>query len=103
MSTLVQFSIFPVDKGDSLSNYVKDAVKIIAESGLTYKLGPMGTSIEGDWQDIIKVITQCFDQIKKESKRVYMTLSVDYRKDNTNRITGKIASIEEKLGYEIQK
>ena len=46
MGLLINFSIFPVDRDESLSPYVARAVKIIKDSGLPYKLGPMGTSIE---------------------------------------------------------
>ncbi len=34
MSVIINFSIFPLDKGESLSNYVARAIKIIDESGL---------------------------------------------------------------------
>jgi uncharacterized protein YqgV (UPF0045/DUF77 family) len=44
MSVIVEFSIFPMDKGESLSAYVARALKIIQDSGLPYELrkGPSG-------------------------------------------------------------
>ncbi|MBM4315031.1 MAG: thiamine-binding protein, partial [Deltaproteobacteria bacterium] len=41
MSVLIHFSIFPTDKGTSVSPYVAKSLRIIRESGLPYKLGPM--------------------------------------------------------------
>jgi uncharacterized protein (TIGR00106 family) len=102
MSILAQFSIFPLDKGDSLSAYVSRAVGIIEKSGLAYKLGPMGTSIEGDWDAILGVITECLEAMSEESDRVYMVFTADCRKGRDNRITGKVESIKEKLGHAIK-
>ena len=36
MSVIVEFSIFPLDKGESLSPYVARALNKIQESGLPY-------------------------------------------------------------------
>ncbi len=94
MSILVDFSIFPIDKGESVSPYVAKAVSLIKESGLAYDLSSMGTSIEGEWEEIVEVITRCLEELKKESNRIYMTLKADYRKGYAGRIIGKIKSVE---------
>ncbi len=98
MSVIVDFSIFPVDKESSVSPYVAKAVKIIRESGLDHQTGPMGTCIEGEWEDVMRVVSRCFEKIKEDSSRIYMTLKVDYRRGYSGRLTGKVKSIEEKLG-----
>src|SRR6266566_4594705 len=41
---LAEFSIWPMDKGESVSEYVARAIDIVDRSGLPYKLGPLGTS-----------------------------------------------------------
>jgi len=97
MSTLINFSIFPLDKGESVSLYVSRALKIIRDSGLDYKLNPMGTSIEGEWDEVMVVVSRCFEALKKDSDRMYMTISVDYRKGKSGRIESKVKSIEAKL------
>jgi hypothetical protein len=38
MSVIIEFSIFPMDKGESLSPYVARALKMIQDSGLPYEL-----------------------------------------------------------------
>ena len=38
MSVIIDFAIFPMDKGESLSPYVARAIKVINESGLPHKL-----------------------------------------------------------------
>ncbi len=45
--TLMEFSMIPLDKGASFSEYVARILKIVDESGLDYQLNPMGTVVEG--------------------------------------------------------
>ncbi len=97
MSVIVDFSIFPLDKGVSLSAYVARALKIIQESGLPYRLGPMGTSVEGEWDEVVGLVQACFEALKKDCDRVYMALKIDYRKGPSGRIEGKVKSVQNKL------
>jgi len=97
MSVLIDFSIFPTDKGESVSPYVSRVVKIIRNSGLPNKLGPMSTSVEGGWNEVMVVVSRCFEELKRDCGRVYMTLNADYRKGTSGRIESKVKSIEEKL------
>jgi uncharacterized protein (TIGR00106 family) len=97
MSLLIDFSIFPVDKGTSVSAYVARVVRIIKESGLDYELGPMGTSIEGEWDQVMAVVGKSFNELEKDCDRVYMTIKADYRKGVSGRIESKIRAVEGKL------
>jgi len=99
MSVLIHFSIFPTDKKTASSSpYVAKAVRIIRDSGLPYKLGPMSTAVEGEtWEEVMTVVEKCFKELRKDSGRIYMTLQMDYREGAVNRIEGKIKSVEAKL------
>lgn len=97
MSVLIDFSIFPVDKGASVSPYVARAVGIIKQSGLNYSLGAMGTSIEGEWQEVMAVINRCFEALQTDCDRIYCTIKADYRKAARHRLQGKVRSVEAKL------
>jgi uncharacterized protein (TIGR00106 family) len=97
MSTIVHLSIFPVDKGAHLSAYVARAVDIIRESGLPYQLGPMGTSIEGEWSAVMGVVDRCFEELKKDCDRIVVHLKADYKRDADGRMAAKVASVEEKM------
>ena len=96
MSVLIDFSIFPIGKNESVSPYVSRVVNIIENSGLAYELGPMGTAVEGEWEEILTVVTACLNELKKDCNRIYMNLKVDYRKDGTNRIENKVKSVARK-------
>jgi uncharacterized protein (TIGR00106 family) len=97
MSVLIDFSIFPTGKGESISPYVARAVTIIRKSGLDYTFGPMGTSIEGEWDQVMGVVNSCFEELKKDCSRIYMTIKADYRKDKDGRLEGKVKSVQEKI------
>jgi uncharacterized protein (TIGR00106 family) len=97
MSVLIDLSMFPVDKGESVSAFVARAVKVIRESGLPHRVGPMGTTIEGEWEETIGLVGRCLEELKKDCNRIYMTLKVDYRKGPGGRIEAKVKSLGHKL------
>jgi uncharacterized protein (TIGR00106 family) len=97
MSVIVDFAIFPMDKGESLSPYVARAIKIINESGLPHKLHPMGSCIEGEWEEVIGVVTRCLKEMEKDCNRINVNFKADYRKSEPGRMDRKIESVESKL------
>lgn len=99
---VVEFSIMPVGKGESLSGDVAEAIRLVAESGLAYRVGPMSTAVEGDWEEAMGLIKRCRDKMLQKAHRVYMVIKIDDRKDATGRLTGKIKSVEEKLGKSLK-
>ena len=97
MSVIVEFSIFPMDKGESLSPYVARALKTIQDSGLPYELNPMGTCVEGEWKEVVSLVDHCFEELQKDCNRINLSLKADYRKGPPGRMKGKVASVKEKL------
>jgi len=49
---LVQFSIVPLGTGESVSQSVAEVIRIVDESGLPYRTNPMGTVVEGEWDEL---------------------------------------------------
>lgn len=96
MSVIIDLTIFPMDKeGNSLSPYVARVVEIIKDSGLPFELGPMGTSIEGEWEEVMGVIDLCYHELEKDSDRIYLTLKADSKKHRKNGIISKVRSVKE--------
>lgn len=101
---IVQLTMFPTSKrGDSASEDVARVIDIIDKSGLTYRAGPMSTSIEGRWNEVMAVINKARLMLRKKHSRVYIIITIDDRKGAKNRLTGKIKSIENRLGREVRK
>ena len=97
MSTLAELSIFPLDKGQSVGQYVTRAVEVIDRSGLRYQLGPLGTCIEGEFAEVMAVIAQCHAALSADCDRVYCVIKLDTRKGHENMMEGKVRSVEEKM------
>ncbi len=100
---LLEFTIIPLDKGMHFSPYVARMTDIIEKSGLPCKLTPMSTVIEGDWDECMALVKACRDEIAKDSMRISIHISIDDSIGATGRLEGKIKSVEEKLGREVNK
>ena len=100
---LLEFSMYPTDKGESVSEYVARSIDIIDRSGLSYQLTPMGTIIEGEYDEVMRVVKECFDLMSSDCVRVAVNLKIDYRKGKSGRLSSKIESVEKRLGREVRK
>ncbi len=100
MSTILNFAIFPTDKGDKgSSEYVSKVLKMIDESGVPYKLNPMGTSIETDTlEEALDIVNKSYKVLEPYANRVYSAITIDIRKGRENGMKKKIESIENKIG-----
>ncbi|HEX2867101.1 MAG TPA: MTH1187 family thiamine-binding protein [Ignavibacteriales bacterium] len=98
---LLEFSMSPTDKGESLSSYVAKILNYIDESGVKYKLTPMGTILEGEWDDVMGVVTGCFKLMQQDSRRISLNLKVDYRAGETSRMGSKIEKVEKILNKKL--
>ena len=100
---LLEFSMSPFGKGESLSPYVSRLLNVIDQSGVRYKLTPMGTILEGEWEDVMQVVTNCFKELENDCNRISTNIRIDYRKGSNSRMLQKINSIESKLNKELSK
>ena len=95
---LLEFSMSPFDKGASLSEYVARSIDIVDKSGLPYQLTPMGTIVEGEWEEVMALVNACFQTMRQDCDRISTSIKIDYRAGNSGRLKSKIRSIESKLG-----
>jgi len=99
---LAEFAMFPTDKGESVSKYVSQVIDAIDKSGITYQLTPMGTILEGTWDEVFAVITKCFKILEPQADRINTGIKVDYRKGDQSRMKSKINKIQSILDREIR-
>ncbi len=100
---LLDFSMYPLGKGDSVSQYVARSLDIIDRSGIDYRCHAMGTTMEGDLDSLLGVVKRCFEAMAIDCGRIECSLKFDYRKGYSRRLDGKVASVEEKLGRPVKK
>lgn len=98
---LLEFSMSPFGKGESLSPYVARSLDIIDKSGLPYQLTPMGTIIEGEWAEVMAVVTACFETMSADCERISTQIKIDYRAGPGDRIKAKVAAVEDRLGRKL--
>jgi uncharacterized protein (TIGR00106 family) len=94
---LLEFSMSPLGKGESVGRYVARSLNIIDKSGVAYRLNPMGTVLEGEWNDVFHVVRKCYERMKRDCNRISCTIKVDYRKGHAGRLESKVASVEKRL------
>jgi len=94
---LLEFSMSPLGKGESVGKYVARSLNIIDRSGIEYRLNPMGTVIEGDWDRVFGVVKRCFETMRKDCNRISVSIKIDYRKGHRGRLNSKTASVERRL------
>ena len=83
---LLDFSMFPLGKGESLSPYVARSLDIIDRSGLDYRCHAMGTTLEGDLDGALGVVKQCFQAMAADCDRIECSIKIDYRKGAAGRL-----------------
>jgi uncharacterized protein (TIGR00106 family) len=103
MAMLLEFTMSPLGKGESVSEYVARSLDIIDRSGLPYQLTSMGTILEGEWDEVAAVVGQCLERMSQDCGRVSCTIKFDWRRGATGRLQGKVDSIEKKLGRSLSK
>lgn len=100
---LFEFSIIPLGTGPALSEQIAPVLKMVDESGLPYKVNPMGTVVEGEWDEVMALIRRCERAVMEKSERVLTKIEIDDRKGVKNAIQGKVKSVEKRLGKELKK
>lgn len=103
---LAELEIIPIGtKSASLSSLLAGVARVIDQSGLDYRIGPMGTVVEGDWDRIMQLANRCREELLKSADRVMLTIRIDDRKDQPGpgRITKKVQSLEAKVGKPLRR
>ncbi len=96
---MLSYAIFPTDKGASVSEYVSQVVEMVSQSGFRYKLTPMSTIVETDTMDqALEVINRSYKIMEPFCDRLYLSLTMDVKRGNENRMEQKIRSVESKIG-----
>ncbi len=98
---MLEFAMAPGGKGESVSEWVARIIDLIDRSGVPYQLTPMGTILEGDWDQVMGVVGACFKALQADCSRISMNLKMDYRAGPGGRIKAKTEKIEARLGRKL--
>jgi uncharacterized protein (TIGR00106 family) len=97
---IVAFSISPgtADETGGVADAVAAAVRVVRESGLPHETNAMFTNIEGEWDDVMRVVKQAVDAVAAGSPRVGLVLKADIRPGYDGQLTAKVERLERALG-----
>ena len=96
---ILEISVVPIGtKETSLSSYVADCIRILKKERVRHELTSMGTNIEGDLKDLMKIAIKMHETpFKKGARRVVTTLKIDDRRDKKGTLSGKKRAVKSKL------
>jgi uncharacterized protein (TIGR00106 family) len=94
---VVEFSITPIGKGESVSAEVARACRIVQESRLPHELHAMGTIVEGPWDEVFALVRRCHDELATDCPRLSIAIKVDSRAAPMGRMAKKVLSVRNRL------
>ena len=100
MNTLVAVAIAPFGVGEELSEEVSEVVRVIRESGLPNKTYSMFTEIEGEWDEVMKVVKDATFVLAQKGIRIEVILKADIRPGFTNTMETKVEKVNTLLSNE---
>ena len=95
---LLEFAMSPTGRAESMSAQVARVVDVIDRSGVPYQLTPMGTILEGEWDEVMGVVKACFDALRTDCPRIGVNLKIDYRAGTEPRMKAKVDAVRAHLG-----
>ncbi len=102
MKIIVEFSIHPIGAGESVGEYVARCVALIDQRGLDYRVTPMGTIIQGEWDAVFSAIQGCFDLLHQECNRLSASIRIDSRQGRKGSMMDKVESVRQKVGSRLR-
>lgn len=100
MNALVAVAIAPFGEGEELSEYVADVLRVIRASGLKNRTSSMFTEIEGEFDEVMRVVRDATLVLAEKGIRTEVVLKADIRPGYENMMERKVEVVEELLGDE---
>lgn len=98
---IAHFTIVPMGK-EALSKDVSTVIDIIDRSGVRYQLTAMGTIVEGEPDEVWRLIRECHDAMRTRAKRVHTHVSIDDRDGEDDAMRSKVDDIERHLARKLK-
>ncbi len=96
MSVVMNFAIFPMDKGEHVSLYVKKVIEMIDALPYKSQLTSMGTIVECDTMDeCLSVISKANAILEESTNRIYCTATFDSKLGQKEQMEHKVNAIRQ--------
>ncbi|RSX57734.1 thiamine-binding protein [Bifidobacterium samirii] len=95
INTVAAVAIAPSGVGAELSEYVAQSIAVIRDSGLPNETNAMFTNIEGDLDDVLRVVRDATMKLAEQGYRTGVSLKLDIRPGFEGQISRKAALVDE--------
>ena len=102
MNTLVAVAIAPFGVGDELAEHVAEVVRVIRASGLKNRTYSMFTAIEGEWDEVMRVVKDATFVLAEKGIRTEVILKADVRPGFENMMERKVSVVDELLEGDVR-
>ncbi|KAK4039675.1 YkoF-like protein [Parachaetomium inaequale] len=100
----VDFCLIPVGTGNtSVAREIAEVQKVLKASGLAYTLHSAGTTVEGSWDEVMKVVGQAHSVVHQTGAvRIQSSMRVGSRTDKSQTAEQKVKRVEDILAKDEQ-
>ena len=94
MRVNVDLCLVPLGVGMSLAPFIAVSQEVMKASGLEHQLGPDGTAIEGEWDEVFACVKAGHEPLHVEGVlRMHASLRVNTRIDRIQSFRDKVESV----------
>ena len=98
MKVLANLQLIPIGTGVSVSEYIAECERVLADAGLHYELHANGTNIEGEWDAVFAAVRECHERVHGlGAPRIQTLLSIGTRTDRDQSLDDKVAAVGRRL------
>lgn len=98
MNVMLDLCVVPLGVGVSVSRYIAACQKILEDAGLEHHLHPYGTTIQGEWDQVLGAVKRCHEVVHEMgAPRISTTIKLGTRTDRKQTMEDKVRSVQEKL------
>ncbi|KAF2114114.1 cell wall biogenesis protein-like protein Ecm15 [Lophiotrema nucula] len=96
---IADFCLVPIGTPTaSVSQEVAQVQRLLKKSGLKYSMHSAGTTVEGSWDDVMRVIGQCHAMLHERGVvRIQSDIRVGTRTDKKQGFKDKVEAVEKLL------
>ncbi|KAK6354790.1 hypothetical protein TWF696_003924 [Orbilia brochopaga] len=88
----------------SVSQYIANVQKLLAASGVKYSMHSAGTTLEGSWDEVTKVMGQAHTMLHNQGVvRIQTDIRIGSRTDKLQSIEDKVSVVEKLLQADSEK
>ncbi len=100
---LMELTVIPLGRGQSLSAGLAPLIKMIDASGLDYQVTAFGTMVEGSLDQLLDLSRRCHLEARKQADRVLTSLKLDDFGERRGELKGAVERVEKKIGKQVKQ